>query len=91
MPDRHERKRHAMSQSIADKVRQIAADLFDLPLYQVTDSMSPHTLADWDSMQHLNLVLAIEAQLGVQFDPSEIEQMQSIGQVIRIASQRAEK
>lgn len=78
-----------MSQSVAEKVRQIAADLFDLPIDQVNDSLSPHTLADWDSMQHLNLVLAIEAQLGVQFDPLEIEQMQTLGEVIRITTQRA--
>ena len=80
-----------MSQSVAEKVRQIAADLFDLQADQVTDSLSPHTLADWDSMQHLNLVLAIEARLGVQFDPSEIEQMQTMGEVIRIATQKAGK
>lgn len=78
-----------MSQSVADTVRQIAADIFNLPVDQVTDSMSPQTVADWDSVQHLNLVLAMEAQLGVQFDPLEIEQMQSIGQAIRIATQRA--
>ena len=77
-----------MSQPVADTVRQIAADLFNLPLDQITDSMSPQTVAEWDSVQHLNLVLAMEAQLGVQFDPLEIEQMQSIGEVIRIASQR---
>lgn len=80
-----------MSHSDADKVRQIAADIFNLPIDQVTESLSPHTLADWDSVQHLNLVLAIEAQLGVQFDPSEIEQMQTMGDVIRIATQRAGK
>lgn len=80
-----------MSQSVSDTVPQIAADLFNLPVDQITDSMSPHTLADWDSMQHLNLVLAIEAQLGVHFDPSEIEQMQNMGEVIRIATQRVGK
>lgn len=80
-----------MNSSVTDKVRQIASDVFNLPIDQVTESLSPHTLADWDSVQHLNLVLAIEAQLGVQFDPSEIEQMQTMGDVIRIATQRAGK
>jgi acyl carrier protein len=78
-----------MSQSVADTVRRIAADIFNLPLDQITDSMSPQTVADWDSVQHLNLVLAMEAQLGVQFDPLEIERMQTIGEAIRIATERA--
>lgn len=80
-----------MSQDVAAKVRQIAADIFNIPIDRATDSLSPRTLADWDSMQHLNLVLAIEAQLGVQFDPLEIEQMRTLGDVIRIAQQRAGK
>ena len=78
-----------MSRSVADTVRQIAADIFGLPLYQVTDSTSPRNVADWDSVQHLNFVLAIEARLGVQFEPMEIEKMQSIGETIRIATERA--
>ena len=78
-----------MNRSVADTVRQIAADIFGLPLDQVTDSMSPRNVADWDSVQHLNFVLAIEARLGVQFDPMEIEKMQSIGETIRIATERA--
>jgi acyl carrier protein len=77
-----------MSQAVADRVRQIAADLFNMPVDQVTDDLSPQTVADWDSVQHLNLVLAIEAQLGVRFDPLEIEQMRNIGEAIRIAGQR---
>lgn len=75
-----------MSASVAEKIRQIASDLFGLSPEQLIDSMSPQTVADWDSVQHLNLVLAIESRLGVRFEPREIEQMQSIGEIIRITN-----
>lgn len=75
-----------MSAPVAEKVRQIAAEVLGLSPGEVTDSMSPQTVADWDSVQHLNLVLAIESRLGVRFDPREIEQMRSIGDIIRITS-----
>jgi acyl carrier protein len=77
-----------MSMPVAQQVRQIAADVFNLPVGQITDETSPRTLADWDSVQHLNLVLAIEAQLGVQLDPQEIEQIRTVGDAIRIAETR---
>lgn len=32
-------------------------------------------------MQHLNLVLAVEEKFGVQFEPEDIEQMNSIGAI----------
>ena len=73
---------------VAQQVRQIAADIFNLPVDEITDQTSPQTLADWDSVQHLNFVLAIEAQLGVQLDPQEIEQIRSIGDATRIAETR---
>lgn len=76
-----------MNQSVADRIRQIAADLFDIPVAQVNNDLSPQTVPDWDSMQHLNLVLAIEAQLGVRFDPLEIEQMRTIGRIIDITGE----
>lgn len=77
-----------MSTSVARQVRQIAADIFNLPVDQISDETSPRTLADWDSVQHLNLVLAMEAQLGVQLDPAEIEGIRSIGDAIRVAEKR---
>lgn len=77
-----------MSFAVAQQVRQIAADVFNLPIGQITDETSPRTLADWDSVQHLNFVLAIEAQLGIQLDPEEIEQIRSVGDAIRIAGER---
>jgi acyl carrier protein len=79
-----------MNTAVAQQVRQIAADVFNLPVDQVTDETSPRTLADWDSVQHLNFVLAIEAQLGVQLDPQEIEQIRTIGDAIRVAEKRVE-
>jgi acyl carrier protein len=77
-----------MSTPVAQQVRQIAADVFNLPLEQVTEQTSPQTLADWDSIQHLNFVLAIEAQLGLQLDPEEIEQIRTIGDAVRVAEKR---
>ncbi|HEY2586177.1 MAG TPA: acyl carrier protein [Tepidisphaeraceae bacterium] len=73
---------------VAQQVRQIAADIFNLPVEQITDQTSPQTLADWDSVEQLNLVLAMEARFGVQLDPQEIEQIRTIGDAIRIAETR---
>lgn len=75
-----------MSESVAEKIREIAAEIFGLSPDQVTDAMSPQTVSDWDSVQHLNLVLAVESRLGVRFEPREIEQMRSIADVIRITA-----
>lgn len=66
---------------VLDKVREIASDLFDVPVSQVTQESTPATLKDWDSVQQLNLMLALEEEFQVKFEPEDLEHFQSIGQV----------
>ena len=46
-----------------------------------SDLDGPGTIPSWDSVNHVNLILAIEAEFGVQFDASEIPDLVSVGQI----------
>ena len=70
-----------MIASTFERVRSVASDIFGVPVDKITAESSPQTIDNWDSMQHLNLVLAIEEKFGVQLDPEDIEQMKNIGAV----------
>jgi acyl carrier protein len=70
-----------LTASTLEQVRNIAGDIFGIPADKITAESSPETIENWDSMQHLNLVLAIEEKFGVQLDPEDIEQMNNIGAV----------
>ena len=70
-----------MTASTFEQVRSVASDIFGIPAGKITAESSPETIENWDSMQHLNLVLAIEEKFGVQLEPEDIEQMNSIGAV----------
>ncbi|MFZ0800010.1 MAG: acyl carrier protein [Terriglobales bacterium] len=68
-----------MTASTLEQVRNIASDIFGIPADKITAESSPETIENWDSMQHLNLVLAIEEKFGGQLDPEDIEEMKNIG------------
>lgn len=70
-----------MTASTLQQVRSIASDIFGVPADKITAESSPETIENWDSMQHLNLVLAIEEKFGVQLEPEDIEGMKNIGAV----------
>ena len=70
--------------SVFERVRGIAADVLKLPVSQVTAQSSPETIEAWDSVQHLNLVLALEQEFAVQFEPEEIDQMNSIDRILKV-------
>lgn len=70
-----------MTSNTFEQVRNLASDIFGVPADKITAESSPETIENWDSMQHLNLVLAIEEKFGVQLEPEDIEEMRSIGAV----------
>lgn len=77
-----------MTASTFEQVRAIASDILGIPTVKLTADSSPETIENWDSMQHLNLVLAIEEKFGVQLAPEEIEQMKNIGLVATLVDKK---
>jgi acyl carrier protein len=68
-----------LTASTFEQVRGIASDVFGVPADTITAESSPQSVENWDSMQHLNLVLAIEERFGVRFEPEEMEEMKNVG------------
>jgi acyl carrier protein len=73
-----------MTAPVLERVRSIAADVLNIPASRITADSSTESVETWDSVQHLNLVLALEQEFSVQFDPEEIDQMNNIGRVAGI-------
>jgi acyl carrier protein len=47
----------------------------------VDDNTSQNTCASWDSLHHLNLIIELETEFDVSFEPEEIAQMKSISDI----------
>ena len=70
------------------RVQRILADILQLPTDQITPTSSPETLPGWDSVQHLNLILALEEEFGTMFEPDEIDQMGSVEGILSVVERR---
>ena len=77
-----------MSSPLIDRVRGITADVLEVPLTQVTPDSSPETLETWDSVHHLNLVLALEQEFSMQFEPEEIDQLGNVGRIVEVIGRK---
>ena len=77
-----------MTPAVFDQIRTMASDIFGVPPDRITGASSPQTLENWDSIQHLNLVLAIEEKFGLQLSPEEIEQMKSVGETAKLVESK---
>ena len=77
-----------MTTSVADTVLTIASDVLGVPANQVTLDASPQSVANWDSVQHLNLVLAVEQAFDLMFEPEELDRMKSLRDVVALVQEK---
>jgi acyl carrier protein len=73
--------------NIFDELRNLAADILEVEPDELDEDSSPETVGSWDSVQHLNLILAIEEQYGVQLDPEQIGGAATLGELASIVEE----
>ncbi|MEO8592817.1 MAG: acyl carrier protein [Candidatus Solibacter sp.] len=71
-----------------DRTRSIVSDVFSVPIDQIVPESSPDTIESWDSLKHLEMVLALEQEFGVQFSPEEIEQLLSVELMVALLAEK---
>ena len=72
------------------QVRAIAADVFGVAENAIDAGSSPETVEGWDSIQHLNFVLALEGRFGVQLSPEEMDAARTIGGAASVIERRTQ-
>lgn len=77
-----------MMQSTLNDVRQLAADILKRPIDEVPVTATRESVPGWDSMAHLNLVLAVEQHFDVQFLPDEMLQMLTVELVAMLVEEK---
>lgn len=60
-------------------IEKIIADVFGLPESSINDGLRLSDIATWDSMAHMQLIVALEESFNVQLSGDEIADMKSVG------------
>jgi acyl carrier protein len=69
------------SQQVPSSLRDILADILEIPPADVTPETGVETVETWDSFRHLQAILAIEGEYGVQFDPQRIPELTTVAKI----------
>ena len=54
------------------KIKQVMSLVFDVPVESINDDASSDNIENWDSLRHLNLILALEEEFGVSIPDEEV-------------------
>lgn len=54
--------------------------------------LTPETIAadvpEWDSFNHINIVVATEVKFGIKFKTAELEQVRNVGEFVALIGQK---
>ena len=59
-------------------------DVFDDPEITVSDETTADDIEDWDSLEHINLVAAVEQEFGIRFSMGQVQSMKNVGEMVDI-------
>jgi acyl carrier protein len=69
------------------RLKQTVADVLGVDPYLLSEESSPSTISSWDSLGHLNLVIALEEEFKVNLSAEEVLAMRNMGSIRRILHQ----
>ena len=72
------------------KLNEVFQDVFDDEDISVNDSTTADDIEDWDSLEHINLIVAVERAFGIKFSMGETTSMKNVGAMVDIIAERAD-
>lgn len=66
-------------EEIRDQVQDVFRDVFEDPTLVINERTTAEDVEGWDSLAHINLIIAIEKRLGVKFATAEISRLKEDG------------
>ncbi len=78
-----------MEEKIYEELNEIFRDIFDDDSIELKPETNSDDIEDWDSLEHINLVVAIEKKFGIKFSMDEVTGMKNVGEMVEIIKARA--
>ncbi len=72
-----------------DRLTKVFQEVFDRPSLKIKDEFDAESIPGWDSLMHINLIVAIEEEFGISFSTAEIAGFKCIGDVKKLILRRA--
>jgi len=55
-----------------DRIKKVMSDVLNIDVSLINNETSPDNIENWDSLKHMNLIVALEEEFEIEFDDEEI-------------------
>ncbi len=64
-----------------EPLEQLIASVLSISAEQITDELAFDSIPEWDSLNHVNLMLALESGYGVEIDEDTMVELASVAAI----------
>jgi acyl carrier protein len=75
-------------EEVYERLNEVFQDVFDDEEITVNDQTTANDIEDWDSLEHINLIVAVEKCFGMKFNMGEVNTMKNVGAMVDIILER---
>jgi acyl carrier protein len=81
-----------MKMDITERLTKVFRKVFDDESIILSPELTANDVDGWDSLSHINLLIAIELEFGIEFKQNEIQRFANVGELMQsIEKKLAEK
>ena len=75
-------------EEVYERLTEVFRDVFDDEEIELTDSTTSDDIEEWDSLEHINLIVAVEDAFDMKFTMGEVTTMKNVGAMVDIIIER---
>ncbi len=75
-------------EEVFQKLNEVFRTVFDDESITVEDSTTSDDIEEWDSLEHIDLIVSVEKTFGMKFTMSETTGMKNVGEMADIILRR---
>jgi len=70
--------------TLRERLNEIFCEVFDDDSLRITDAMTAKEVEEWDSLNHINLIVAVERGFRIKFTVKEVSNLANVGEFIAL-------
>ena len=71
-------------EEIYRRLNNVFRDIFDDSSITVNEKTTSKDIEDWDSLEHINLIVAVEQEFDIKFNMNEVIAMDNVGDMVKL-------
>lgn len=76
------------AKELKKRLTEVFRDVFDDDCIVITADTTADDIEDWDSIEHITLIGAVEDEFGMKFKMGEVSGMNNVGEMMKIIAAR---